>query len=82
MTVRPVAQPPCRPPKGTKGGTFHWLRRHDGSMEVAQWSAGRWARSPGLWRLCGSAVPLSISQAVVAGWRYVGPCTPPEVKDG
>lgn len=64
---------PCRPPPGTKHGTFHWFE-FGGKMRV--W----WCIGPERWRDFGGDEYTSDGMTE-EGWRYIGPCVPPEMAD-
>ncbi|GBQ64904.1 hypothetical protein AA103196_1002 [Ameyamaea chiangmaiensis NBRC 103196] len=58
----------CRPPEGTEDRTYHWLRSTCGSHPF-EWLDQEWR----IWGYCYG--PCS---AFGSGWRYVGPCVPPQ----
>ncbi|MBO1361565.1 hypothetical protein J2D73_17405 [Acetobacter sacchari] len=64
----------CRPPDGTAGGTYHWLRRKERSPLVAEWNDG-------VWWFCGSEIDSETDKAYMIGVRYIAPCQPPENVD-
>lgn len=68
---------PCRPPRGTKRGTFHWLRyRKEWPPEVFEWISVREG-----WLRHGVTEALAVSDVRKAGWRYVGRCVPPKIEE-
>lgn len=64
----------CRPPEGTADDTYHWLRIFE-SQIVAKWEDG-------VWWLTGWSDERTASYLTGRGWRYIGPCLPPQVGEG
>ena len=65
----------CLPPPEMQNQKFHWLQQGK-HIEPARWMIF------GYWEVLGWRVlkdPRSIHKE---GWRYVGPCKPPEKSDG
>lgn len=62
-----------RPPHGTEPGTFHWLAGAYQSVCPVYWDGEMWCAP-----MVGRYTP---DDAATMGWRYVGPCVPPEMAD-
>lgn len=66
----------CRPPEGTDSGTWHWIDAGFG-REPALWIGPLTGIGSGGWNIATRGVAL-ISRGETRGFRYVGPCVPPE----
>ncbi|GBQ69768.1 hypothetical protein AA103196_2305 [Ameyamaea chiangmaiensis NBRC 103196] len=62
----------CRPPEGTEYRTYHWLRSNAGTVPC-EWTHHGWL----IW-----AIETTPQFAYLTGWRYVGPCVPPQDGEG
>lgn len=62
----------CFPSSEAAQGSYHWLDPMDGPLEVWRWNAGERHFEDGLSRID----PVQHSW----GWRYAGPCSPPEIE--
>lgn len=63
----------CRPPPGTKRGTFHWLRR-----DCGMWIVAEWRDENDLWESAGFIEWESPRRLSADAWHYVGPYEAPE----